>query len=550
MGILETVGRRVKKHGLGSKAIRMMPIVSLLLAFAGVGWLFSLPMEGHYRHTYMSENALLPHQASTHFRESEWHILRGFREEIRSFRNFDEKQRNENLKRLFEEMGLTAATVQNGHCETIYAILHAPRGSHNEAIVLAAPWTSANGTFNDGGVTLLVSLARYFRRWSVWHKNLIFVITGNSHDALRSWIRDYHSSLQYTAGSIEGAVVLDYPDTGEFFNFMEVHYDGLNGQLPNLDLFNTAVRVAASEGVSAHLCGLGPSYDTYKARLRTLLAGMGRQLLAGTFPGPGSEMFSGWRIDAITLCARVTDASTAFHDITTFGRIIESTVRSINNLLEHFHQSFFFYILLGPYSFVSIGSFLPAAVLLSQSYSIMAVYYILGLSSGPSWQQYGNVFLTIVIVIASSILAGILALKYTHFWEWCLMLAVLGGLASMLSVWTLRDNASRRLLIAIGLMLYGLASVTLAMLNFIEAFLLSVFLLPITWIRPRKLYNLVLLVATCPLSCIPLLARYAGVSNHELVQGVVLATTRLNVWTWYVIPALWVPLWLLGVIVS
>ena len=39
--------------------------------------------------------------------------------------------------------------------------------------------------------------------------------------------------------------------------------------------------------------------------------------------------------------------------------------RSINNLLEKFHQSFFFYLLLAPRQFVSISSYLPSAVALS-----------------------------------------------------------------------------------------------------------------------------------------------------------------------------------------
>jgi len=46
-------------------------------------------------------------------------------------------------------------------------------------------------------------------------------------------------------------------------------------------------------------------------------------------------------------------------------RIIESTLRTTNNLLERLHASFFFYILTGPDRFLKIGSYLPSAVLIS-----------------------------------------------------------------------------------------------------------------------------------------------------------------------------------------
>jgi glycosylphosphatidylinositol transamidase len=48
-------------------------------------------------------------------------------------------------------------------------------------------------------------------------------------------------------------------------------------------------------------------------------------------------------------------------------RILESTLRTANNLLEKLHASFFFYILTGPGMFMKIGSYLPSAILISVS---------------------------------------------------------------------------------------------------------------------------------------------------------------------------------------
>ena len=46
-------------------------------------------------------------------------------------------------------------------------------------------------------------------------------------------------------------------------------------------------------------------------------------------------------------------------------RTVESTLRTMNNLLERLHASFFFYIMTGPQRFLKIGYFLPSAILIS-----------------------------------------------------------------------------------------------------------------------------------------------------------------------------------------
>ena len=46
-------------------------------------------------------------------------------------------------------------------------------------------------------------------------------------------------------------------------------------------------------------------------------------------------------------------------------RVLESTLRTTNNLLERLHASFFFYLLVGTTTFMKIGSYLPAPILVS-----------------------------------------------------------------------------------------------------------------------------------------------------------------------------------------
>lgn len=81
------------------------------------------------------------------------------------------------------------------------------------------------------------------------------------------------------------------------------------------------------------------SDNDFWSRLLIMLTGIKNAALSGLRKVNGNEAFSGWRIQAVTLKAHGTEGG---HDVTTFGRIPEAMFRSINNLLEKFHQSFFF----------------------------------------------------------------------------------------------------------------------------------------------------------------------------------------------------------------
>ena len=98
-----------------------------------------------------------------------------------------------------------------------------------------------------------------------------------------------------------------------------------------------------------------------------MLRGMTSQGL-GHASGPHSS-FIPYHVDAITLQA----VGLGWHDEMAMGRVVESLFRSLNNLLEHFHQSFFFYLLMQANRFVSIGTYLPSAMLVAVNFTIMAI---------------------------------------------------------------------------------------------------------------------------------------------------------------------------------
>ena len=120
-------------------------------------------------------------------------------------------------------------------------------------------------------------------------------------------------------------------------------------------------------GIGVVLQRMWKHNDGYRERLQTMLRGMISQGL-GTASGAHSS-FIPYHVDAITLQA----VGQGWQDDMALGRCVESTFRSLNNLLEHFHQSFFFYLLMQANRFVSIGTYLPSAMLVSVSFSIMAI---------------------------------------------------------------------------------------------------------------------------------------------------------------------------------
>lgn len=210
--------------------------------------------------------------------------------------------------------------------------------------------------------------------WSLWSKDIIFLITPDSKAGSQAWIdayHDMHSSsaqpLPLKSGALQGALVIEYPFDHRFES-LHIVYDGVNGQLPNLDLINTAVSIAGGQmGIGTSLQEMWEHDDSYEKRLETMLRGMAKQGL-GLAAGAHSS-FIPYHIDAITLQTK----GNGWQDEMALGRTVEGLCRSLNNLLEHLHQSFFFYLLMHTNRFVSIGTYLPSAMLVAANFTIMAI---------------------------------------------------------------------------------------------------------------------------------------------------------------------------------
>ncbi|RYP40362.1 hypothetical protein DL768_010633 [Monosporascus sp. mg162] len=370
------------------------PYISLVCIVIGVVWLFLLPLNDYSRRTYISENALLPGQVHAYFGGSDQNVFRAYRHEIDALKNSSNIEVNDGLENILTGVGLKVgrqnytyhSSGETYSGENLYAILQAPRGDATEAIVLVVPWRNMRGALNRNGLALSLALTRYFKRWSLWSKDIILVIPPDSRTGIQAWVDAYHDAhdpqqvapLPLKSGALQGAVALDYPQEGRFES-IHIMYDGVNGQLPNLDLINSVVNIANGQGQGSKLQQMWKHKDSYDDRLKTMLRGMLNQGL-GHSTGAHSS-FIPYHVDAIT----IQPVGQGWHDEMGLGRVVEGTFRSLNNLLEKLHQSFFFYLLMNKDRFVSIGTYLPSAMLVAANFTIMAI--TLWMRSGYSEEE-------------------------------------------------------------------------------------------------------------------------------------------------------------------
>ncbi|KAH9934715.1 Gaa1-domain-containing protein [Fomitopsis serialis] len=374
-------------------------IVALLVA--GYLWMVAIPLPTLGQRAYIDENALQPGQVNTYWSWEDVHRADRFLEALEQLRdrNASRAEIADYLVTEFRKAGLAADTQEYAFTTTsesktgvnTYAIFSSPRASRTEAMIISASWLSrtgeGDGTLNLRGVSTVLSLAWFLRGYSLWAKDLIFVVSDGYLDGMQAWVTTYHGVLQpniqaeplrLSSGVIWTALNIDYP--GHSFSHLGVFFEGLNGRLPNQDLINSFQRISQYTGgvpmiVYDHQdsedgLGLPPwtpgsikdndQLKEYARRAKNIVRHVGYQA-RGQASGVHGLLHQ-FRIDAITLFAVPAAGPHGFHAI---GRIVESTLRTMNNLLERLHASFFFFLLVGPTTFLKIGSFLPSAVLIS-----------------------------------------------------------------------------------------------------------------------------------------------------------------------------------------
>ncbi|KAI0002371.1 Gaa1-like protein [Xylariaceae sp. FL0662B] len=589
------------------RLFKVPPYLSLLCIVVGVVWLLTLPLDNYSRRTYISENALLPGQVHTYFGGSNQNVFRAYRHEVDALQNKSNIEVNDELEKIFKGVGLkvgrqnfTYHSSGNTYAgENVYAILQAPRGDATEAIVLIAAWKNVKDEFNRNGLALALALTRYFKRWSLWSKDIILVVPPDSRAGPSAWVDAYHdahdssqvASLPLKSGALQGAIALDYPQEGRFES-VHIVYDGVNGQLPNLDLINSVVSIANGQmGMGAAIQGMWKHSQKYNDNLKTVLRGMLNQAL-GHGTGPHSS-FIPYHVDAITL----QPVGQGWHDEMGLGRLIEGLFRSLNNLLEHLHQSFFFYLLIHKHRFVSIGTYLPSAMLIAANYTIMAI--ALWVKSGhkevdavskeqtkekstagegpgaaegekavtastpTSTTAERDLLLPLCLVVGCQFL-GIIPLFIFNQTPSNLLTPVFAAFAALntaippiLSFLLLRRTPTPQqyqLMTSFSLLLLGMFLSALATLNFSLAFLVGLLTTPLSFARPwrggaaRHAYAL-LLAALSPPAVVAGGCALAGVDLADVLREAAFAWNVGGVYTPLVVWGVWWPAWIVGVVV-
>ncbi|XP_042001446.1 glycosylphosphatidylinositol anchor attachment 1 protein-like isoform X2 [Salvia splendens] len=200
------------------------------------------------------------------------------------------------------------------------------------------------------------------------------------------------------AGTMAAALVIKVADSSTGFekDGLKIYAEASNGQMPNLDLINIVnylavhgqglqVRVEKiwslldswwlySLGELQELLGkvaksLNPDWkfgipaSDYVEGCATLASSLYNQAL-GVPTGPHGA-FRDFQVDSITLefSPRFSSSQRVLF-LLHVGRLVEGVIRSVNNLLEKFHQSFFLYLMTSPSRFVSVGVYMIAFALL------------------------------------------------------------------------------------------------------------------------------------------------------------------------------------------
>ncbi|KAG6867027.1 hypothetical protein C0991_003944 [Blastosporella zonata] len=329
---------------------RRLTWFKLALFIAGYAWMVMIPSPRLGRRTYIDENALQPNQVNTYWSWNDVHAADVYLDHLEQLRdsNATSHERAQFMMAEFRKLGISSSSqrysfmANTGQSDGInaYAILKSPRAPGNEAMVISASWLSrtgeGDGTLNLRGVATVLALAGFLKRYSLWAKDIVFVVGDGYLEGMHAWLAAYHGSLPsnsetlaLTSGVIWTALSIDYP--GHSFSHLGLFFEGLNGRLPNQDLLNSIQRISQKEGVPvvdydhvdqqwndlhSYLPNFileDPEIQGYTSQAKNIIRQFGYQ--ARGRPSGIHGLFHQFRIDAITMFAVPATGPHGFHAI-------------------------------------------------------------------------------------------------------------------------------------------------------------------------------------------------------------------------------------------
>ncbi|XP_024973521.1 glycosylphosphatidylinositol anchor attachment 1 protein isoform X2 [Cynara cardunculus var. scolymus] len=320
------------------------------------------------------------------------------------------------------EANLVNKTCQSYATNTI-GIIRAPRGDGKEAIVLVTPYNPVNLTQSEVlSLGIAYSVFSLLTQVSWLAKDIIWLAADSQYgqyNSVAAWLRDYHtpsfgghgklhadncrgasgmhgskldmfvetevSDTFRRAGTMAAAFVIKVANTGEEGeqDSLKIYAEASNGQMPNLDLINVVSYLAVH--------GQGLRVKEYVEGSATLVSSLYNQAIG--VPTGSHGAFRDYQVDAITLeiSPKLSSSNKARQTEFLFrgGRLIEGVVRSVNNLLEKFHQSFFLYLLTSSNKFISVGVYMIAFLLLVAPLPVVAAsLFSNATSTNPNSQKH------------------------------------------------------------------------------------------------------------------------------------------------------------------
>ncbi|XP_030381948.1 glycosylphosphatidylinositol anchor attachment 1 protein [Scaptodrosophila lebanonensis] len=502
---------------------------------AGVVWFFCLALPEFNHGTYLSENALSPGLVYPEIRIDANRLTVQLLEEL-------QRERKDHtattpyawITAKFNEFGLETHTHnytlrypfgggKEYHGKNVYGILRAPRIGSTEGIVFSAPYRAPSSVHPDisPSVPLLLAFAEFARRKNYWAKDLIFLVTEQEQLGMQAWLEAYHDgdrevdptkaylfpgNLPARAGSLQAALNIEVQDLD--IDYIDVKIEGLNGKLPNLDMFNLVQRIMAREGISSGYKqtprkARRSTFSTFEQNLRHIIAMLTTQ--SSGVPNGNHGLFHRYRIDALTIAAmkRTTHSNikTSPNSVAIpLLKAIEGIARSLNNLLERFHQSFFFYVIVHNDRYISIGDYMPALVALVACAFIKAYLTWSTLDTESSGAPeindsdtsdklplpYGSVLIFLTAALLIGYLGNVLPLQQ-YFQEIPMsaapltasLLTTLMLIGFVLPFFVVLPPGGLELLHIGLLLIYGCALIVVGLLNFALGFFVAVISVPL-----------------------------------------------------------------------
>ncbi|CAF0791830.1 unnamed protein product [Adineta steineri] len=463
------------------------------------------------RRTYLSENALSPGLVSNDLSISNERIRQimaqlraGFKD--KNIANVIQSMLLENgIEAYKQNIGINSTDKQE---ENIYGIVRAPRLASTESIILVAPLyvriqtNTQQVKANLFGIAHTLATGFTLHRKPYMAKDIILLFPTAQENGTRAWLDAYFNSkpdsipLDAHAGSIQAGLALEFPH--EKFYSIDLRHNGINGQLPNLDLINTVIQLCDKNSIAASLYNIyvdlsanDLGYDYVIKSTRTLLLNV-LTLATGISDGVHGQ-FLHYRIEMITLFGSLEkhhEYQNSPITIRAFDDVIEGFIRSLNNLLERFHQSFFFYLHINRRNFVSIATYMvPLGLIVLPALIRSLVLYMSFFASSTSTStntnvthgrtmkfhvNYSPIFFEILECLALSYVLMWIPLKLSFLGIWLITMFL-----SPIFLCPLRSNERQFDYFQFILLLTGSAILgCLSLLNYSMAFLVACFLMP------------------------------------------------------------------------